>query len=67
MEPTKVHLKKNGTHATATTTTTSSSSSSNNKTTKLTLPKKDKANNTVCFVNAAVASENEVGLRKYSF
>lgn len=30
-------------------------------------PQKDKASNTVCFVNAAVASENEVGLRKYSF
>lgn len=41
MEPTKVHLKKNGTHATATPTTTTTSSN-NNKTKKLMLPKRMK-------------------------
>lgn len=46
MELTKVHLKTNDIHTTNTITTATSS----NKTKKLTAPKKDKANNTVCFL-----------------
>ena len=66
MEPTKVHLKKKWhTRHCHPHYYHHQQQQQQNKETHAT--QKDKANNTVCFVNAAVASENEVGLRKESF
>lgn len=64
MELTKVHLKKKW-HTHHSHHHSHHQQEQQNKETHRT--QKDKANNTVCFVNAAVANENEVGLRKCSF